>query len=580
MALQSSGTISLKDIETEFGGDAPTAISEYYGAATGIPETGEISIADFYGASALPPEPPPGPNAWTLAAVTKSFAPYGRLYVGEQSKNNSALYISPDGINIYITDNFTTNRPINHYIMSTAWDLSSATHNYTFLTGALENTPTGIFFSPDGLRMYVIGSSGDDVNYWSLSTAWNLATASFVAAYSIQSTNSSPKGLHFRSDGTRFWTFENAILEQYSLGSAWDLSNRTLDTSIQLSTSETNPTQIWWKPDGTSFFTLGRVSYRVERFDVSTPWDIRSTVEAAGVNSQSLAVYGLLLFGLVVKPDGTQFFFSEANNETINSFTMSTPWVPITGTFDAPTSGFLNIPNVSVNGSEWRPDGRRFFIAESLGDRVRQYEVGTAWDLTTVAGTETASQPTTGESAPRDITFGKDGTRLYFIGTTSDRIYQANLSSPYDLTTMTIIRNISVSVYETNPYSVQLSANGDLLYFLGQSGDDIGVFDLGNPWEVDFLASFDTQYTVALQDTSPLKIRFKPDGTKLFMLGNLTKRVYEFNLSTPWELSSRSLVRSFSVIELGSVTGINVQPNGKRLFVHTNSAFYEYYLDN
>lgn len=54
MALQSSGAISLQDIAAEFGGTTPHSLSEYYGAAAGIPTSGAIDFADFYGASAGP----------------------------------------------------------------------------------------------------------------------------------------------------------------------------------------------------------------------------------------------------------------------------------------------------------------------------------------------------------------------------------------------------------------------------------------------------------------------------------------------------------------------------------------------
>jgi hypothetical protein len=51
MVLQSSGAISLNDIQTEFGGTNPIGINEYYGAASGVPASGEISFDDFYGKS-------------------------------------------------------------------------------------------------------------------------------------------------------------------------------------------------------------------------------------------------------------------------------------------------------------------------------------------------------------------------------------------------------------------------------------------------------------------------------------------------------------------------------------------------
>lgn len=53
MALQSSGSIALSEIQAEFGGSNPISISEYYGEDTGIPASGTISFSDFYGTSSI-----------------------------------------------------------------------------------------------------------------------------------------------------------------------------------------------------------------------------------------------------------------------------------------------------------------------------------------------------------------------------------------------------------------------------------------------------------------------------------------------------------------------------------------------
>jgi len=60
MAIQSSGAISLSDLQTEFGGSNPISLSEYYQNAspdlvtannTNVPNTGNpIDLSDFYGA--------------------------------------------------------------------------------------------------------------------------------------------------------------------------------------------------------------------------------------------------------------------------------------------------------------------------------------------------------------------------------------------------------------------------------------------------------------------------------------------------------------------------------------------------
>lgn len=51
MPLQSSGTISIDDIAGEFGGNRQ--LKSYYGVASGIPTSGEITIKDFYGAGSV-----------------------------------------------------------------------------------------------------------------------------------------------------------------------------------------------------------------------------------------------------------------------------------------------------------------------------------------------------------------------------------------------------------------------------------------------------------------------------------------------------------------------------------------------
>lgn len=82
MALQTSGPISLADIQTEFGGSNPISISEYYGAAAGIPASGVISIGDFYGASAV--------TYLDYQTVTVGYAPgsqYAPAFYGYFSPN-------------------------------------------------------------------------------------------------------------------------------------------------------------------------------------------------------------------------------------------------------------------------------------------------------------------------------------------------------------------------------------------------------------------------------------------------------------------------------------------------------------
>lgn len=53
MTLQSSGQITLSDINTEFGNSGETQLSDYYGDEPSLPTAGEITLSDFYGLTAV-----------------------------------------------------------------------------------------------------------------------------------------------------------------------------------------------------------------------------------------------------------------------------------------------------------------------------------------------------------------------------------------------------------------------------------------------------------------------------------------------------------------------------------------------
>jgi hypothetical protein len=50
MPIKPSGSpLNLQEIQDEFGGTTPISLDEYYGLASGLPTSGQISINDFYG---------------------------------------------------------------------------------------------------------------------------------------------------------------------------------------------------------------------------------------------------------------------------------------------------------------------------------------------------------------------------------------------------------------------------------------------------------------------------------------------------------------------------------------------------
>ena len=103
----------------------------------------------------------------------------------------------------------------------------------------------GLAFKPDGTKMYVIGSTGDTAYQYSLSTAFDLSTASYDSvSLGVGSQDTSPMAIVFNGDGTKMYVLgsANASVYQYSLSTGFDLSTASYDSvSFSVSSQDTAP---------------------------------------------------------------------------------------------------------------------------------------------------------------------------------------------------------------------------------------------------------------------------------------------------------------------------------------------------
>jgi hypothetical protein len=86
---------------------------------------------------------------------------------------------------------------VNEYTLSTAWDVSSASFVDSFSVASQDEAPQDMAFSKSGMKMFIAGNNGDDVNEYTLSTAWDVSTASFVDSFSIASQEIGPTCIAF-----------------------------------------------------------------------------------------------------------------------------------------------------------------------------------------------------------------------------------------------------------------------------------------------------------------------------------------------------------------------------------------------
>ena len=90
------------------------------------------------------------------------------------------------------------NDRVCEYTLSTGFDVSSTVTLVDCASVSEESKPDELEFNPDGTKMFVMGESGDDVNEYTLSTGFDVSTATFVDSFSVRSEDADPGGLAFR----------------------------------------------------------------------------------------------------------------------------------------------------------------------------------------------------------------------------------------------------------------------------------------------------------------------------------------------------------------------------------------------
>lgn len=227
---------------------------------------------------------------------------------------------------------------------------------------------------------------------------------------------------------------------------------------------------------------------------------------------------------LYFKPDGLSFYITN-NVSSLDEWNLSTPWVLSTAT--AGDSQSIS----GIIGVFFKPDGTRVFWVNNSLDTVNQADLSTPWDITTIGATTTGA-PTVG-TIVRGIRFSKDGTKMYAADRPNNLIEQFNLSTPWDISSpsasSTPDETLDVSTQSLNPYLHSFSPDGKKMWVTSLSYDNIVEYDLSTPWSVSSGTYSGKSLSIASQDTSPQGGAFKTNGSKLYIVGIDNRLIYQYS---------------------------------------------------
>lgn len=242
--------------------------------------------------------------------------------VATQETVPTGLFIKSDGLKLYICG--LDQDKVNQYSLSTAWDISAASHATSFtLTHAVNPTARGLFFKSDGTKMYVADSGATlNTNQYSLSTAWDTSTASYDSVSIDETGRGNSTDVVFSSDGTNLYypsSNSSGIIYQLSLSSAWDLSTATYGgTFLSTSGQATNPLGAAFNDTGTLLFVANNDGV-IYQYVLSTAWDVSSaSYRGSSLNPGQDGVSQ----GITLKTDGTLMYILGSATDKIYQYSL------------------------------------------------------------------------------------------------------------------------------------------------------------------------------------------------------------------------------------------------------------------
>jgi len=155
---------------------------------------------------------------------------------------------------------------------------------------------------------------------------------------------------------------------------------------------------------------------------------------------------------------------------------------------------------------------------------------------------------------PEAIEFNDDGTKI-FLTLGNDYIEEFNLSTPYDISTATQVRQISE--YNSNQQCFKFNDDGTKAFISTTSA--IREFSLPNTYDV---RNANLQHT---ENIDAQGFNFNADGTVL-VVGDTFSPLKTFSLSTPFDLSSISSTPTSTATIGDRIDGVAFSTSGDRLY--------------
>lgn len=262
--------------------------------------------------------------------------------------------------------------------------------------------------------------------------------------------------------------------------SNWDYSG----LSFSVTTQETNPQGVFFKSNGTSMYVVGTTTDAVQQYTLSSAWNVNSatfTSVSTGVTQDATPT------DLAFSSDGATLFVLGQANTSVFQYTVATPWDVTTATY-ATKSFNVSTQEAAPTGLAFKSDGTKMYIVGTTGDAVFQYSLSSAWDVSTATYDSVSFSIATQEGAGNGLAFNSSGTQMFVLGSINDKVYQYNLGTAWDISTASYVGYSFVGSLEISGTGIYIADAQNKAYIVGATSDTVFQYDIGS-YAVELLAN-------------------------------------------------------------------------------------------
>lgn len=262
------------------------------------------------------------------------------------------------------------------YVVTAAqWDLDRTTFSSTvFAVGTQDTQPSGVIVKADGLKLWISGDNGNEIDEYSMSTAWDITTLTFVSVLAIGATDTNISAVAMSSDGTKIFALGNQLdnVYMFALPTAYLLSSAsaTPTATFAVGGQDITMTGLTFSDDGLFMYTCGSTGDNVYQYTLTVAFDITtaSFTRSFGVNTKEGAVASVT-FG----NSGTIMYICGSSSTSIHAYNLSTAWNISTAVFSKSKS--ISTETALPTGMFWKPTGDVLFVSDDTNNRILKYTV-------------------------------------------------------------------------------------------------------------------------------------------------------------------------------------------------------------